>query len=736
MVLVFAFAWQVIPAMSQDINETFIAGIVSDGNGDAMPYVNLFLEGSYDGDVSDTTGYFKIVTTRTGKQVLIASMIGFDRATRVLNLAGSPITDLHIIMRVKAIAMQAATITASSFSAGDDKGTTLKAMDVLTTPGAAADIFKAIKTFPGLSQIDDGSGLFVRGGDISETATILDQATVAHPYRYESPTGGAMGTITPFLVSGTFFASGGFSAKYGNVLSGVLDMQGLGRPTQKQYVFGLGLAAATAGMDMPLVDGKLGLRFSGNYSETRPMFKLNGRYSEFTRHPVGSDANLALEYDYSKTGQLRFFSYAADSRVGVKVPQPSFEGIYEGEETNQLHNVQWRELFASKWLTKTSVSLNSFDTNRSLGVYQLRQSDQTYKLRFDVERDFSSKFRVEFGAEREQLRNKFAGQYPDTDVLDPNAKKIQVDTKFTAYRTGGYFQSDIFLARGLFIKPGVRTDHYNLAGQYVVDPRASLFCQLDRDSNVRLSWGIYHQFAAPQYYQADYGNAALKAQRADHYIVGYERTFENTLLKAEIYHKKYRNLVVENDIVNFVNNGYGYARGIDLFVKQGEVIRDKLNGRVAYSFLQSKRLQVRDAETGQPEEFAPSPFDITHNLTLVLRYNVIERLAIGTQVRYATGRPITPVVGATLNEEFGFYTPIDGPVSSERLPNYTRVDANLSYLKFFKGNKYAVFYFAVSNLLNNKNVLAYDYSKDYSQRQARDTNFARFYYFGATLTLR
>ena len=188
------------PVMAQTADVKSIRGIVQDTKGAPLPYVNVFIQNSYEGDVSDSRGYFEILTKKTGPQVLIASMIGFEKRSRKINLDRPGLGSIKFILTVEAIAMPEAIITASSFTSGDEKGVTLKRMDILTTPGAAADIFLAIKTFPGLSHIDEGSGLFVRGGDVSETVTILDQATVAHPYRYESPTGGTFGTITPFLV--------------------------------------------------------------------------------------------------------------------------------------------------------------------------------------------------------------------------------------------------------------------------------------------------------------------------------------------------------------------------------------------------------------------------------------------------------------------------------------------------------------------------------------------------------
>ncbi|MFQ5640045.1 MAG: TonB-dependent receptor domain-containing protein [bacterium] len=712
-----------------------ITGFILNVQGKAIPYVNVFLKDTYVGDVSDSAGRFEISTKKRGTFTLIASIIGYEQSTRKINLGKSDIGPLTIILREKTIAMPEAVITASSFSSGDEKGVTLKRMDVLTTPGAAADIFLAIKTFPGLAHIDEGSGLFVRGGDVSETVTILDQATVVHPYRFESPTGGTFGTITPFLLSGTFFSSGGFSAKYGNALSGILDMQSLDMPLQSQVNLNLGLAGASVGVALP-INKKIGVRFSGNRSSTGLMFRVNGRYSEFTKHPGGADANFSLNYDYSETGRLKFFAFAAESEIGVKVDQPSFDGVFNSDDANQLYNLQWSELLSKNWYVRASLSLNIFHTDRSFGVLDLAQKDQTYKLRFDSEREFSPKFKINFGAEHELTRNRFQGRFPETDALDPNAEFTAIDEKYNAVRTGGYVESEIQLHRGLFAKTGLRVDHNNLAGQTALDPRASLFYQLSSDSNLRLSWGIYHQFPAPLFYSQDYGNPNLRVQKAVHYILGYEYWLDDMQIRAEVYYKDYDRLVLENDELEFINNGHGYARGLDLFFKRGVLFKDKLNGWISYSFLQSKRLQTHETEAGLAEEFASSSFDITHNLTVVAKYGVTDRLSTGLTYRFATGRPFTPVTRAVRDPEFNFYIPFEGPVNSERLPDFHRLDFSVSYLYPLKGSNFAVFYFGLSNVLNRKNVLGYDYSLDYSERTPRETNFSRFVYFGATVTFR
>ncbi|MDI6779095.1 MAG: carboxypeptidase-like regulatory domain-containing protein [Bacteroidota bacterium] len=194
---------------------------------------NVQLIGILEGDVTDAQGRFRFFTMKTGAQELRATMIGFEPAAKKLNLTLGDSIFTKLVLRESFINLKEVTVTASAYSTGDEvKGITLRSLEVLTTPGAAADIFRAIQTFPGVVAVDEGSRLFVRGGDVSETVILLDQATVVHPYKYESPTGGFFGTIPPFLVSGTFFSSGGFSARYGNALSGVLAMECLNLPKQ------------------------------------------------------------------------------------------------------------------------------------------------------------------------------------------------------------------------------------------------------------------------------------------------------------------------------------------------------------------------------------------------------------------------------------------------------------------------------------------------------------------------
>lgn len=713
----------------------YIAGKVVDEDGAPLAFANLQIIDSFDGDVSNEAGHFMLATRKTGAIKIRASLLGYEAREQTVRLAVGDTARVDFVLHEALINLQDVVVTASAFATGDEgKGVTLRRLEVVTTPGAAADIFLAIKTFPGVAMVDEGSGLFVRGGDVTETVTLLDQATVVHPYKYESPTGGVFGTINPFLVSGTFFSSGGFSARFGNALSGVLAMDSQNLPEGSAYTLNLGLAAASASLQLPLLQNKFGVRFSGNRSFTDAMFRLNGRRDEFVEAPRGNDGNLSLIYQYSPTGRLKFFNFASDDRIGVNVHEPSFAAIYHGAEQNKLHNLQWTDLWRG-WLLKSSFSLTRYDAERDLGNLDLHQRDDTYKWRADVERELSRRARLAAGGEVEQVKNRFAGAVPaNADVLDPNAEVFHLNENYSAQRWGVYTEIETQLTRRVTGSAGVRADHHHLADETIVDPRLSLRYDVSKQTNVRLAWGIYHQFPEAYLFNPVSGNSQLASQRSQHYIVGIEHQRDPLMMRVEAYYKPYAALVIHDQARHYANRGDGAARGLDVFLKYGAFLQTRCNGWMAYSYLHSRRLLPRNIGDDYLYERAPSSFDITHNLTLVGKVRLIRFLSGGLTFRYATGRPVTPIIGAIHDETFDFYEPIEGPVNSERLPSFQRLDASLSYYLPYGNGNAATFYFAVSNLLNHANVLNYDYALDYSSRTPRKTNYRRFIYFGVTAT--
>jgi hypothetical protein len=97
--------------------------------------------------------------------------------------------------------------------------------------------------------------------------------------------------------------------------------------------------------------------------------------------------------------------------------------------------------------------------------------------------------------------------------------------------------------------------------------------------------------------------------------------------------------------------------------------------RVMYSYVGSRRT---DPSTGI---MAPAAADITHGLTLVANRNFAGSITGGAAFRYASGRPFTPVVGATRSADGAAWTPQHGAPGSDRLPAFGRLDLSASWFR-------------------------------------------------------
>jgi hypothetical protein len=715
------------------IAQTKVTGKVIDADARPIEFASVVIVGTATGTLTDENGKFSLTTTLTGTIKLRASAVGFTAKEQTITLGAR--NEILFGLEETGASSNEVVVSASAYTTGAGETATINSLDVVTTPGAAADIFRAIQTLPGVARVDDGAGLFVRGGDVGETLTLLDQATVTYPYRFQTPQtgsgGGLFGTIPPFLVSGTVFSSGGFSARYGNALSAVLAMESDNLPAQSSLSANISLGATSLGAQAQLTD-KLGVRFSGNYSLPQPMFALNNQLALFERLPQNLDGNLSVIYRYSPSGQVKVFNYLTQNQVGVRTAQNAQAGVYFSDENNSLHNVQWSDVFGG-WFVKASLSLNRFATNRRFGILNTTQGDDTYKLRADAESDIVSGVKIAFGAEAEHVVNRYGGVVPLTsDLFSPSAQGTRIDERYIGTRFGGYAETEISLTKNFILTAGLRADNHTLAAQTTLDPRLSLRYRALESLTFSAAWGIYHQFAQPFQFATAVGNPNLRAQSAQHFIVGAMYDKDVLLVRVEAYHKPYRDLIVQDAALNLSNRGTGFAQGVDFFLKFGGFLKTPVSGWISYSYLRSERTQARRGIDGLSYEVASTPFDITHNLVIVSLVQVWGGLHVGTTTRLSTGRPLTPIIGSTFQN--GLYSPIDGAVGSERLPDFNRLDLNANYYLPF-GKHSAVFYAEVSNVLDKENIVGYQYNADFSVRTPTLSTFRRFWYFGATLTL-
>ena len=708
--------------LSAQDNSITIRGFITDETNAPLAYVNVYILDTFDGAMSDDNGKFSFTTNQTGEIKLVASLIGFEIFQQKIETDTLSNNPFRISLKSTSITTDEVIVTASSYGTAEDNGVVMTSMDVITTPGGAADIFQSLKTLPGVTQVSESAQLYVRGGNPNETITLLDQASLHHPFTYESAYGGLFSNINTHSIKGMYFSSGGFSTKYGNALSGVLDLETKNVPDIQQFLIGISLASADISGQVPISYYELGLRFSARQSFTKPIFWLNGGMDDFTVMPVSSDANATLTYKYSNTGRIKLFGSIAKDEQGVNVKLPGYTDEFNGNSTNNILNLQLTDVVFYNTVIKASVSKTRYDSNWRLGILDINRKDNGLKFRGDAETIISSSMKLLIGGEWEYRNAHFKGIIPvkEHDIRN-EAEGELINAKFDVSRIGTYAEaelSNLFGVNRLFLIAGVRADFVSPLSLNWIDPRVGIGYKITNDLTSNLGWGIFHQHPDPRLYSSSDGNPNLDAMIATHYIASLDYKISKvSSVRIEGYHKEYSDLPLEDELLNYSNNGYGFAQGIDFMIKGN--LFGIIEGWVSYGFINTKRKWM------DFEELSSSSFDITHNLTVVAKYNITQFFQIGINYKYATGRPFTPVINSNYIPDLEIFEPVYGNDNSDRHPTYQRLDIRLTYLTQLFNNYFTVLYVEGLNILDINNVFGYSYNRDYSQRFRVDSYFGR-----------
>ncbi len=684
------------------------------------------------GTSTDAEGRFALELP-PGPAVLDVNLLGYERRRLEIAVAEG-MGAVRIVLHEEPVALSEVTVAASSFGkTGKSEGATLRRMQVYSTPGGAADIFQSLRALPGINAPTEGAAVYVRGGDPHETLIRLDGGEIGHPYHYERASGGLFGTLDPYMLKSAFFSSGGFSAKYGGVLSGVLDIETQDPMNLRTVSVGANLAGAGVSSSWALVPDKLSFVGAMRRSYPELLFRLYGSASEYESAPTSNDGAGKLLYRYSPTGRLAFTYLDSGDEVALLTNVLNYKGLYTQSARTQLGALYFSDLLARKIALRGQASDQYYHTDWTFGGFGAAQTERNAQLNLHGVWPVTPRHEVSFGANLRRHATEIVGTFAaDSTDYEAGAPAAFHDTR-PAIETPGVYLEDKARVWGRFYATlGGRFDYVSNPGWWTADPRAALAWRVDEHQTVRVAGGRYHQPAAVEYLDPTYGNPDLRPLRADHVIAGYEWLSDFGNVRVEAFRKDYRDLVTNDSTTYYANRGHGYARGVDLYV-QGTW--RWLSGWLSYGYLDTRRRERDD-----PRE-VPAAYGVKHGLTLVSQYQWSGRWQAGARYSFATGHRYTPVVGRSYDPGRAIWRPVFGDHNSARLPDYHRLDLRATRLfslpkaAGLPASSVCAAYVEAMNVLAIRNVLEYVYNSDYSRRYSRDSYFSRrFIVAGVALT--
>ncbi len=631
-------------------------------------------------------------------------------------------------------------------------------VSMLNSLRESSDLMKSIQLLPGIQSGNEGfSSLYVRGGSADQNLVLMDGAPIYNP----SHMAGIVSIFNEDVIGNVSLYKNELPARYGGRLSSVLDV-GVRDGSMKDYTVrgSLGLLASGLMIEGPLRKDKTSflLAFRRTWIDmlVRPLsrrwlnesFEVDGnriatngeaRYAFY-------DINAKISHRFSEKDRLSFSVYNGGDDFSFidNLDEERGSESLESERVmsslwgNLTASLNWTHIFQRKMILHTSASFTDFEfdyfdkyaflqteENGLTGARLIQNytSDiQDITLNTELKYTPSDEHRFRIGAQAIQHRFR-----PGINsVIEENTSTLeQLEVEFDnplikTWEAAGYVQSQHRMG-GLRLHAGFRagfllhnkkifstfeprlalnallTDYFSLRSTYT---HTTQHLHLLTNSGIELPtdlWVPASELAPPeQSRQMGFGGIYSD---------------EDLTVSVDIYHKKMNNLIAfqgEDAVIlsgrdweEKIESGEGWAYG-------GEAIVMKKSGKTTGVLGYTLSWSYRQFDNINEGVVYPFKYDRRHDVSLAMRHELSERVALKGDWVYGSGNPFTrPIREAPIVSDFPSGSPatvyIYGSKNASRMPAFHRLNVGAE-LKGKQKARYAwTLDFGVYNIYNRKN---------------------------------
>ncbi|WP_282035563.1 TonB-dependent receptor [Saccharicrinis aurantiacus] len=660
-------------------SQTKVIGTVVDKKGKPLTGVNIYFKDTYDGSASDLEGNFHI-ETNSENTIIIARFLGYTKFEQ--EIEPDKISKLLIVLKENINSIDAVTITAGNFAAGDEsKASVLKPLDIYTTAGAVGNAIGALTTLPGTQPANDDGRLLVRGGEAYETRTVIDGLLAGSPYFTKVPDVPTRGRFSPSLFSGTMFNTGGYSAEYGQALSSILSLKSNDLATKD--MLSLSLMSIGGGAEYTNAWDNNSLSIILNYINMAPYYGLIDTKQDWEKPVESGNSALVYRHKTKNNGILKAYL----SSDASKLKYNSYSGVddiwYTTQVKNLNHygNITYKQAIGEKTCIKTGISATSDNPDIIYDTQYIKTHDVNIETRLTLVHDLSQSVNLRYGVSHTYTN------YKQSYQANINAPTFL--PKYTDHLSAAFIESEIKFNKNIALRTGLRYEYASVLNKSNFAPRIAMAFNTGDKSQVSVSYGHFYQ--NPEDDVLKFAKQ-LNYENAHHYILGYQKgSVKSRLFRLESYYKQYNNLVSYRGEdyylgTNYNNSGYGHAHGIDLFWRDTKTVK-QLDYWISYSFINSER-QYKSFKTAVQPDFISN-----HVLSIVGKYYIP---AINCQF------------GATywLASDRNWYEYTKQNYTTHKGASTNELNLNISYLTHLF-NYSTIIHFEVSNILGANSNFGY-----------------------------
>jgi hypothetical protein len=576
------------------------------------------------------------------------------------------------------------------------------------------DILKTITLLPGIQSGGEGSsGLYVRGGGPDENLMLLDEAPVYNA----SHLLGFFSVFNSDAIKDIQVYKGGIPAEYGGKASSVIDIR-MKDGNSKAFAgqAGIGNISSRLTLEGPIIKDKWSFIVSGRRTYADVVGRMVGIEELQDNQLYFYDLNLKTNIQFSHKDKLYISAYTGDDYFKLG------ESVYM-RWGNITGTARWNHIFSGKLFSNTSLIYSNYNYN--LGVpgnspeqfdwssrvrdYNFKE-DLTWFLNADNQLDFGLNI-IKHHFEPGKIETNESSFFEPMELTNYNAISSAIYAS-NEQKIGPLLTLKYGLRLSVFQQIGVGTEREYLnpeapqsdevvsetsytKGEKIgspfvnLEPRFSMKLTVGETSSLKAS---YNRMVQNLHLISNTNSPTpldiwlptskyIKPLIANQVAAGYFRNFDNNRFETslEVYYKDMQNVLDYKDGAElFLNEnletelltGSGYAYGMEVLVKKQE---GKLTGWVGYTLATSMR-EVPGINNG---EAYPSTYDRTHDISVVLNYDINQLFSLSSSWVLATGNPVTyPVAKYDVQGNTLFYY---SERNSNRIPNYHRLDFSANY---------------------------------------------------------
>ncbi|MFK7748151.1 MAG: TonB-dependent receptor plug domain-containing protein [Kordia sp.] len=618
--------------------------------------------------------------------------------------------------------------------------------DFQTLPGfVEPDVLQSVQLIPGIQSPDETStGLNIRGGTPDQNLILWDGIKM---YQYDHFFG-MISSFNPYLIENVKIYKNAASAKYGNHISGVIDIESHSKIPKKTNVgLGANMIYVDAFVQQPIGE-KVAVIASvrRSYSDAFETVTFDEFSEQIFQNTKITDNTGTFSDVLSQTNNSFYFidftakiiaNISENSQLSISsiVSKNELDFVSQFDEINRrtdddlsINNagigISWKQTWDKN--LKTEVNLTTSQYNFEYLGEELLSSLFDYE---NIKENSVSEIGVH--AQATYILNKvhrFIGGYElitneldytigrQSDVIfDPDFLVTSENSKNTIHAIFGehrWKQDD------WTIFTGIRGSYATELSDFFFEPRIHVSKKLNEQLNVTFSAERQYQFISQiiEFETQSFGlenqvwvaadDTSIPVLRSEQVSLGGNFQHDSWSIDAEVYYKKINNLTSLTRGFNIESTGLSIGSstitGLDVLVKKRFY---NFTSLVSYALTRNEFL-FDNLNSTNPFE---GNFDIRHYLSFVqsAKFGNLE-LSLGW--RYRTSRPYTLATGLEGNNANNI-TIQYGDRNAERLNPYHRLDFSAKYeLKPFKNKDLkASFGFSLLNIYNQKNILNRNY---------------------------